>query len=171
MLGLMPGLCECGCGAEVRRRFLPGHDRIRRTPGCGKPGHDTDYLVTRSTGRILKRCHECLKESNRRVANARHARRRQAALDRYGRICACCGEANTVFLAVDHVNGGGNNHRRVMGITGSASFYRWLDNNGWPDGFQTLCHNCNYAKHALGVCPHVAEGGDADALLNQQPVA
>jgi hypothetical protein len=25
-----PGLCECGCGLPVRRRFLPGHDaRLR----------------------------------------------------------------------------------------------------------------------------------------------
>ncbi|HYT30120.1 MAG TPA: hypothetical protein VEN82_05035, partial [Actinomycetota bacterium] len=25
-----PRLCECGCGAPVRRRFLPGHDsRLR----------------------------------------------------------------------------------------------------------------------------------------------
>jgi hypothetical protein len=26
-----PGLCECGCGAPVRRRFLPGHDAILKS--------------------------------------------------------------------------------------------------------------------------------------------
>jgi hypothetical protein len=25
------GLCECGCGAPVRRRFLPGHDAILKS--------------------------------------------------------------------------------------------------------------------------------------------
>ena len=31
--------------------------------------------------------------------------------------------------------------------------YRWLEKNGFPSGFQTLCHNCNWAK-SRGGCPH-----------------
>ena len=30
----------------------------------------------------------------------------------------------------------------------------WLKRNDYPPGFQVLCHNCNWAKHALGRCPH-----------------
>lgn len=30
----------------------------------------------------------------------------------------------------------------------------WLKTNGYPDGFQTLCHNCNMAKGFYGICPH-----------------
>jgi hypothetical protein len=32
-------------------------------------------------------------------------------------------------------------------------FYRWLITNNFPDDFQILCHNCNYAK-SHGGCPH-----------------
>jgi hypothetical protein len=28
-----------------------------------------------------------------------------------------------------------------------------VENNGMPDDFQVLCHNCNYAK-SHGGCPH-----------------
>jgi len=36
----LPRLCQCGCGATVRRRFLPGHDaklksRLRRLQTAG----------------------------------------------------------------------------------------------------------------------------------------
>jgi hypothetical protein len=55
-----------------------------------------------------------------------------------------------VFLTIDHIDGGGSQHRREVG----GRIARWLIAQGLPDGFQTLCHNCNYAKYRLGVCPH-----------------
>lgn len=72
----------------------------------------------------------------------------------YGKVCACCGEPNRVFLAIDHINGEGAAHRRAIGSSGGDSIYRWLIKNNLPEGFQTLCHNCNWAKHVLGACPH-----------------
>lgn len=69
--------------------------------------------------------------------------------------CACCGEDTVEFLAVDHINGGGNAHRREIKADFGWSFYKWLVDNDYPDGFQLLCHNCNFAKsHYGGVCPH-----------------
>lgn len=44
-----------------------------------------------------------------------------------------------------------------MGWRGNQRFYQWLEDNDYPPGFQTLCHNCNHAKHVLGVCPHREE--------------
>lgn len=70
----------------------------------------------------------------------------------YGSACACCGESNLVFLALDHIHGGGSAHRRTLGKYGHA-FYRWLIEQGLPEGYQVLCHNCNWAK-AQGGCPH-----------------
>lgn len=67
--------------------------------------------------------------------------------------CACCSELHIDFLTIDHVNGGGNEHRRHENISGSTSFYRWLRDRGFPDGFQVLCWNCNCAKRD-GICPH-----------------
>lgn len=74
--------------------------------------------------------------------------------------CACCGESIYEFLSIDHINGGGNKHRKEMrsGQTkssfGGATTYRWLINNKFPEGFQVLCHNCNLAKGYYGKCPH-----------------
>ena len=85
----------------------------------------------------------------------RHSRDRDAALRAYGSVCACCGESRTVFLCIDHINGGGNTHRRSLqnGRTG-GSINHWLKRQGWPEGFQVLCRNCNWAK-SHGGCPHV----------------
>lgn len=98
---------------------------------------------------------ERYREITRRSMRKRAATLRQQALDRYGRGCACCGESIEVFLCLDHIDGGGNEERRQH-TNGTAGwvFYRWLESQGWPDGYQTLCHNCNIAKHRLGVCPH-----------------
>ncbi len=35
-----------------------------------------------------------------------------------------------------------------------AHLYRWLRNQGWPQGFRILCHNCNMARGFYGRCPH-----------------
>jgi hypothetical protein len=73
----------------------------------------------------------------------RHAWRRRAILDHYGRACACCGA--TENLTVDHVNGGGNRHRAEIGH-GSYALYRWLVVNCYPADFQILCRPCNQSK-------------------------
>lgn len=81
----------------------------------------------------------------------RHAALRIEALTRYGGVCVCCGESEQIFLCIDHVDGGGNAHRREIG---QGSLYYWLRRNDWPEGYQVLCHNCNYAT-SHGGCPHV----------------
>jgi hypothetical protein len=73
--------------------------------------------------------------------------------------CACCGESNIWFLSMDHINGGGNKHRREMraqGLrTGGTDFYYSLRRQGYPSGFQVLCFNCNFGRgHNRGICPH-----------------
>lgn len=85
-------------------------------------------------------------------------RKRQLKLlvfSHYGFRCACRNcpypEPGLAFLTIDHVNNDGNAHRRTIRVT----IYQWLKNNNFPDGFQTLCYNCNMAKGKCGgVCPH-----------------
>lgn len=93
--------------------------------------------------------------ANRARANERardeRARLRREAFDHYGWACACCGEDGPEFLTIDHINNDGANHRAAIG---NASIPRWLKKNGFPEGFQTLCFNCNCAKGIHGVCPH-----------------
>ena len=87
----------------------------------------------------------------------RKARKKLRAeiLEAYGSICSCCKESCETFLEVDHINGGGNQHRRELG--GGAKFYAWLKSNGFPKNFRLLCSNCNKAIFKLGYCPHERE--------------
>jgi len=68
--------------------------------------------------------------------------------------CACCGETTLKFLGIDHINKNGKKHRREANIHGGRGLYVWLRKNHFPEGFQVLCHNCNFAKGHYGRCPH-----------------
>lgn len=84
------------------------------------------------------------------------SRLREKVLLAYGNKCACCGETQIQFLALDHVNGGGNEERRQLNITDPIEMYRLVRNRGFPPEYQVLCHNCNMAKSLYGQCPHRA---------------
>lgn len=71
-----------------------------------------------------------------------------------GYICSCCGETEKLFMTIDHINGGGNTHRKSLGNAGGKDFYTWLRKNGYPEGYQVLCYNCNISKGHYGICPH-----------------
>ena len=77
---------------------------------------------------------------------------RNIVLDHFHKVCACCGESEPLFLTIDHIDGNGNLHRRLVG---KADMWRWLVNNKFPPGFQLLCFNCNAGKYRNGgTCPH-----------------
>jgi len=80
---------------------------------------------------------------------------KQEAMNAYGGKCNCCGETQLDFLAIDHINGGGNKERKAgIHYTGTA-MYRWLRKRGFPEGFRVLCHNCNWSAHLHnGTCIH-----------------
>ena len=91
-----------------------------------------------------------------RVHSARYlAKGRDIVRAHYGKVCACCGESNEKFLTIDHMDGNGAAHRRQLKHWGSGvQFYRWLVKQGLPDGYRTLCFNCNAAVGVKGACPH-----------------
>lgn len=93
------------------------------------------------------------RERRRETQRTCRQRTRKECLAHYGGKCACCGETESAFLGIDHINGGGGKHRKSLGHWG-VNFYAWLRREGWPDGYQVLCHNCNQAKGYYGVCPH-----------------
>ena len=73
---------------------------------------------------------------------------KMAAFEAYGgATCAVCGEDRLEVLSIDHVGGGGNKHRKTIGVGSGRTFYRWLRDNGYPPGFQVLCFNCNILKY------------------------
>ena len=52
-------------------------------------------------------------------------------------------------LQLDHINGGGCKHRREIRGSGGINLYRWLQENNYPEGYQTLCANCNWIKKVV----------------------
>ncbi len=124
-------------------------------------------------GQRYTACKQCCKAKSKKIAQQSYAQRlmysrqyeaehtndrqwarqelRLAAIRAYGGRCACCGEDELVFLAIDHINGNGAAQRKDLG----NHLSRWLRNNNFPGGYQVLCHNCNWAKYR-GGCPHHA---------------
>lgn len=90
--------------------------------------------------------------SQRFFANRKTAARRVAVIHYYSsgaNICACCGSAER--LTIDHIYGGGTEHRKAIRATG-APFYRWLVAQSFPPGYQVLCMDCNVSKGTGESC-------------------
>ncbi len=148
--------------------------REHKCPGCNEVYPLTaEYFPIQGTAKsgFKSRCRKCSSkqfsewyQENTRTrkykknseAYKRYCQRvRVKALTYYGGnppACQCCGESILEFLCIDHINGGGNEHRREVGV--GLMFYRWLINSGYPEGFRVLCHNCNWARRYSGKCPH-----------------
>jgi len=63
---------------------------------------------------------------------------KEAVLTHYGNgklACVRCGEARLPCLTIS-----GNNKRRGQGL------YMWLKKYKYPEGYQTLCMNCQFIK-------------------------
>ena len=89
-------------------------------------------------------------------SRAANLRRRQEVFSHYGTSCVVCGEDDFDVLTIDHIDNSGAAHRREIAQMkgtrgpGGSRVYCWLKKNGFPPGFQTLCQNCNVAKHKNG---------------------
>jgi len=73
---------------------------------------------------------------------------KSSVLTHYGNgKCACvdCGFGDIRALSIDHIDGSGAKHRKSIG-RGGLSFYQWLVDNKFPEGYQTLCMNCQFIK-------------------------
>jgi hypothetical protein len=78
---------------------------------------------------------------------------RKALFAVYEPVCACCGESNTAFLTLDHVNNDGKKDR----LLGKRVWELYLQAAREKDQarFQVLCWNCNMGKAKNGgICPH-----------------
>lgn len=84
-------------------------------------------------------------EKKRKDAERYNSALRTETLTHYGGgklACIICDENRLPCLSIDHINGGGNAHRKALGLRAGNSFYRWLRRQGLPNGYRTLCMNC-----------------------------
>jgi hypothetical protein len=127
-----------------REIYNPKHrEQLARAQKKYKESHREELIAKRIARRD---------ETNRKQREYKFLLRSEV-LVHYGNKCQCCGESMQEFLSIDHINGGGNKHKKITGGAGYPT-YLWLKNNNYPDGFQVLCHNCNQAKHIYKICPH-----------------
>jgi hypothetical protein len=122
--------------------------RYAKNPGARAARLTTNYAWVKAN-----------REQRNAIQRSYTRKLKRAVLDHYGGVCACCGEDEIAFLAIDHINGGGNQLRSngSQNPRGGADLYGWLRRNNYPGGYQVLCHNCNFGKHVNGgICPHQA---------------
>jgi hypothetical protein len=79
-------------------------------------------------------------------------------VEHYGGKCWCCGESESAFLTLDHVNNDGADHRREItgGRKRGANMWDWAQKNGYPDRLRLACFNCNCVLQVQDTCPHQA---------------
>jgi hypothetical protein len=154
---------------EQLARFEADGAKLCRKCETVKPLNSFPKHRKRSLG-VGSRCKDCHNEQNRVLYHFHHKgqprtfyqesfnkRLRREMLDAYGGRCACCGESEPKFLAIDHIHNDGASHRKEVG-GGGSQLYAWLKRNNFPkDRFQLLCHNCNLAKGFYGECPHAQD--------------
>ena len=96
-------------------------------------------------------------EKSKEQSRASRLRIKLEVFEAYGGCqCACCGEEHLRFLSIDHINGGGFQHRQEINQHG-CSFYRWLRKKKFPPGYRVLCMNCQVSYSRDGYCPHQSE--------------
>jgi hypothetical protein len=148
------GKKKCKKCLEHAREYMRKRRQERKASSvcasCKSPINEGSYCNVCKED-LKKRNKKLGAEYHRAVAKKSREKLRRDVIAAYGGKCSCCGEDEFVFLAVDHIDGGGNQHRKELG--GNQRFYAWLRRNEYPSGFQVLCWNCNWAKHH-GGCPH-----------------
>ncbi len=94
-------------------------------------------------------CSKCSLKLKTRMAHQRYKLRETVFLHYGGAKCMICGETRKLCLTIDHINNDGAEHRKISGVGGGGyNTYCWLKRNNYPRGFQVLCRNCNWIKHA-----------------------
>ena len=160
------------CKDCAKKRIYARRDNIKAQGlciMCRSPSVESGTTCLVCKKKALQRYYDNQPEY-RATAKARRRQLKADALAAYGgAVCVCCGEKHIEFLAIDHINGDGAEHRRALlkergwkvsatAMSGSHMYY-WLRENNYPPGFQVLCANCNTAKgHAADrLCPHERE--------------
>jgi hypothetical protein len=137
---------------DKRREYNTEHHRKCR---AARSPHERQVYLDRAKTYEKKRDHT----KRRGESKKRRDKARLDILAHYGGKCACCGESNSAFLEIDHVNNDGKEHRKKLipaggGRVAGSLFFMRLRTLGYPDDYalQVLCANCHIAKTREGAC-------------------
>ncbi len=161
-------LCDCDCGNQSKTSRWHFDKGLRKSCGCRKEIPPEAYTCTvcrneksrnefyeRKNGHVYQTiCKPCHKQHMREVSATAQRQSRIDVISYYSNgsmVCACCGESIFEFLTIDHIDGGGNKHRKNERI---SNLSLWLKRRQFPSGFRILCTNCNFAHGVYGYCPH-----------------
>ena len=137
---------------EARREYYKKNkDKInaKRREYCKSP--ETKKRIKEYNTYYRKKNRDKINENSKLYSLTYREKIKNMVFEHYGKECACCGEKNQYFLTIDHINGDGRNHRKKIKIQLNS----WLVKNNFPEGFQTLCLNCNFGRYENGgICPH-----------------
>ena len=162
--GALESRCKECKAAYARNRSTQANEKRRKRSAelkargiCVRCGvNPTNREVSHHT------CEVCL-EHLRGVSKKYRRAAREKLFEVYGgKVCACCGETEELFLSFDHIDEDGAKHRLSIGKRSNGRGYsdvvsllRDLRRQDFPPVIQVLCHNCNRGKHLnAGVCPH-----------------
>lgn len=97
-----------------------------------------------------------LRATNNRREKDRYATIRGEMLDAFDRKCACCAEAEVLFLELTYIGPAAKSPHRKRHL-GSVEAYRHAKRDRWSRSrWPLLCANCNRGRRRNGgVCPHV----------------
>ena len=104
-----------------------------------------DEKFWRQFGHIFMERHIRQKFNNPNQQKIWWKRLKTEVLTHYGGgklACVRCGFLDIRALSLDHIHGGGRKERG----NSSQSFYNRLKREGYPEGYQTLCMNCQFIK-------------------------
>jgi len=119
--------------------------------GCGeKPA-----TASEATGRkVLKLCEDCRRKSlDSQIRN--RVELKKEVMSHYGKdgnmLCNWegCNIEDPDMLTIDHIDNSGSAERKKDKSHAGTTFYAILKRTGYPEGFQTLCHNHQWKKEMV----------------------
>jgi len=136
---------------ERRKHYAENKDKINARRREYSKSPETKKRIKEYNTYYRKKNRDKINENSKLYSLTYREKIKNMVFEHYGKECACCGEKNQYFLTIDHINGDGRNHRKKIKIQLNS----WLVKNNFPEGFQTLCLNCNFGRYENGgICPH-----------------
>jgi ribosomal protein L37E len=142
---LVPGCFRCQKCIDKHKKHEKKARLKRASSGLCRKCGKREPRPNRAT------CESCGLQESQKVTR-QHALARLKILEHYGNKCTCCGETNSKYLQIDHINNDGNVQRKAEpNVRGSRLLKRYIK-NGYPTDLQVLCANCHFAKSFYGGC-------------------